>query len=74
MVPGDDPVGDAFRTVAMEREAVLHTAGGGEVPVVLRTRRVGRPAWVVMSVRDLTQARRMQQELRRSERLRRGAT
>ena len=68
VVPGDDPVGDAYRSVAVEREAVLQT-DGGEVPVLLRSRRVGRPAWVVLLVRDLSQTRRMQQELRRHERL-----
>jgi signal transduction histidine kinase len=68
VVPGDDPVGEAFRSVAAEREAVLQT-DGGEVPVLLRSRRVGRPAWVVLLVRDLSQTRRMQQELRRHERL-----
>ncbi len=68
VVPGDDPVAEAFRVARLEREAVLHTPGG-EVPVMLRTRRVGRPAWLVVSARDLTQARRLQQELRKHERL-----
>jgi signal transduction histidine kinase len=48
---------------------VLHGRGGAEVPVLLRSRRVGRPPWLVLVVRDLSQARRMQQELRRNERL-----
>jgi signal transduction histidine kinase len=68
VVPGDDPVGESFRSAAVEREAVLQT-DGGEVPVLLRSRRVGRPPWVVLLVRDLSQTRRMQQELRRHERL-----
>src|SRR5262245_48511161 len=69
VVPGDDPVREAFRVNAMEREAVLHARGGAEVPVLLRSRRVGRPPWLVLLVRDLSQTRRMQQELRRNERL-----
>ena len=68
VVPGDDPIGEAFRSAAVERETVLQT-DGGELPVLLRSRRVGRPAWVVLLVRDLSQARRLQQELRRHERL-----
>jgi two-component system sensor histidine kinase HydH len=68
VVPDDDPVGEAFRSAAVEREAVLQTEGG-ELPVLLRSRRVGRPAWVVFLVRDLSQTRRLQQELRRNERL-----
>jgi PAS domain S-box-containing protein len=69
VVPGDDPVREAFRSTAVEREAVLATRDGGEVPVLLRSRRVGKPPWVVFLVRDVSQARRMQQELRRHERL-----
>ena len=69
IVPGDDPVREAFRAAAMEREAVLHARGGAEVPVLLRSRRVGKPPWLVLLVRDLSQSRRMQQELRRNERL-----
>jgi two-component system sensor histidine kinase HydH len=69
VVSGDDPVAEAFRTSVMEREAVLHARGGEEVPVLLRSRRVGRPPWLVMAIRDLSQMRRMQQELRRHERL-----
>ena len=68
-VAGDDPVGEAFRRARHERETVLITRGGAEVPVLMRARRVGRPPWLVFSVRDLTQARRMHQELRRHERL-----
>jgi len=69
VVPDDDPVSEAFRFATVEREAVLATRDGGEVPVLLRSRRVGNPPWLVLLVRDLSQARRMQQELRRRERL-----
>jgi two-component system sensor histidine kinase HydH len=69
VVPGDDPVREAFRSATTEREAVLATRDGGEVPVLLRSRRVGTPPWVVFLLRDLSQTRRMQQELRRHERL-----
>jgi len=69
VVSGDDPVAEAFRISVMEREAVLHARGGAEVPVLLRSRRVGKPPWLVMAIRDLSQSRRLQQELRRHERL-----
>jgi two-component system, NtrC family, sensor histidine kinase HydH len=68
VVAGDDPLAEAWRVAALERETVLHTAAG-EVPVLLRTRRVGRPPWLVVTLRDLSQLRRMHQELRRNERL-----
>jgi signal transduction histidine kinase len=54
---------------SLEREAVLHTPGAGDVPVLLSARRIGRPAWVLVTLRDLTSMWRMQQELRRHERL-----
>jgi signal transduction histidine kinase len=69
VVPGDDPVAEAFRRAKQDRVAVLHGAAGGDVPVRLRSYRFGRPPWVLVSVEDLTQMRRMQQELRRHERL-----
>src|SRR5258706_4286912 len=69
VVPGDDPVREAFRATAMEREAVLQVRVGGERPVLLRSRRIGKPPWLVMVIRDLSQSRRMEQELRRHERL-----
>lgn len=68
-VAGDDPVREAFRAARGEREAVLLTPGGAELPVLLRTRRIGRPPWAAVMFRDLTQTRRLQQELRRHERL-----
>ncbi len=68
-VPGDDPAAEAFRSPATERETLLATRGGGDVPVLLRSFRFGRPPRVLLVLRDLTQPRRMQQELHRHERL-----
>lgn len=68
-VPGDDPVAETFEAATTEREILLAPQGGGEVPVLLRGFRFGRPARVLLVLRDLTQPRRMQQELRRNERL-----
>ena len=65
-VPGDDPVAEAYRAGRIEREILLAPRGGGEVPVLLRGFRFGRPARVLLVLRDLTQPRRMQQELRRN--------
>jgi signal transduction histidine kinase len=69
VVPGDDPVAETFWSATTEREILLAPRGGGEVPVLLRGFRFGRPARVLLVLRDLTQPRRMQQELRRNERL-----
>ncbi len=69
VVAGDDPVDDAFRAASFERDTVLVNGAGIEVPVAVRGFRLGRPPWVVLTLRDLTQSRRMQQELRRNERL-----
>lgn len=69
VVPGDDPVAETFRTATTEREILLAPRGGGEVPVLLRGFRFGNPARVLLVLRDLTQPRRLQQELRRNERL-----
>jgi two-component system sensor histidine kinase HydH len=69
LVPGDDPVAETYRAAATERELLLAAPGGGEVPVLLRGFRFGRPPQVLLVLRDLTQPRRMQQELRRHERL-----
>ena len=69
VVPGDDPVAEAYRAAVTERELLLAARGGGEVPVLLRGFRFGRPPQVLLVLRDLTQPRRMQQELRRHERL-----
>jgi two-component system sensor histidine kinase HydH len=68
-VAGDEPVRDAFRRGRTEREVVLIARSGGEVPVLLRSARIGRPPWVVLTLRDQTRMRRMEQELRRNERL-----
>jgi two-component system, NtrC family, sensor histidine kinase HydH len=68
-VEGEDPAGDCLRTATTEREILLAPAGGGTVPVLLRGFRFGRPPRVLLVLRDLTQPRRMQQELRRHERL-----
>ncbi len=69
VVAGEDLARDAFAATELEREAVLHTPGAGDVPVLLATHRVGRPAWVIVTLHDLTRMHRMQQELRRHERL-----
>ena len=69
VVPGQDPMRDALRAPGGECEVVLRTGTDGELPVLLHARRIGRPAWTLVVLRDLTQTRRMQQELRRHERL-----
>jgi signal transduction histidine kinase len=69
VMPGDDPVAGAYREARTEREVVLVSRPGVEIPVLLRSVRLGNPAWVMLTLRDLTQGRRMQQELRRHERL-----
>ena len=69
VIAGDEVVPEAFRSARLDREAWLHSPGG-EIPVRLHGYRIGRPPWVVLTLRDLTQTRRMQQELRRHERIR----
>ncbi len=69
VVAGEDLARDAFAASHLERETVLHTPGAGDVPVLLTAHRFGRPAWVLVTLHDLTSTRRMQQELRRHERL-----
>jgi two-component system, NtrC family, sensor histidine kinase HydH len=69
LVPGDDPVRDGYRRLRTEREAVLATPSGAELPVQLRGYRIGQPPWLVLAISDQTRVRRMQQELRRHERL-----
>ena len=69
VVPNDDPVGEAYRAARGEREGVLVARDGSEIPVLLRSYRLGRPPWVLVTLRDLTQTRRMREELRRHERL-----
>ena len=69
VVAGEDLVRDLFAAASLERQAVLHTPGAGDVPVLVTAHRVGRPAWVIVTLHDLTRMHRMQQELRRHERL-----
>jgi two-component system sensor histidine kinase HydH len=69
VVAGEDLARDVLKRARLEREAVLHTPGGGEVQVLVRGYRIGRPPWALVTLQDLTQVRRMQQELRRNERL-----
>ncbi len=68
VIAGDEVVLEAFRSARLERDVWLHGAGG-EIPVRLHGYRIGRPPWVLLTLRDLTQTRRLQQELRRHERL-----
>src|SRR5262249_17465543 len=53
----------------VEGGGVVDTGGGGDVAVVVVATRIGRPAWALVTLHDLTSMRRMQQELRRHERL-----
>src|SRR5206468_401082 len=69
VVRGDDPIDGAYRAAHVEHETVIIGRAGGEVPVRVRSLRVGRPPWVLLALRDLTQARRARQQLRRNERL-----
>jgi nitrogen-specific signal transduction histidine kinase len=69
VIPGDDPVGEGYRLRTTDREAMLVSQKGGEVPVWLKTHRIGSPPWLLVTLRDLTQLRRMHEELRRNERL-----
>jgi PAS domain S-box-containing protein len=69
LVPGDDPVRDARSRSRTERELVLVAARGAELPVLLHSIRLAASGWVVLTLRDQSQMRRMQQELRRHERL-----
>ncbi len=69
VVAGEDLARDVFASARLEREALLHTPGAGDVPVLLTASRFGRPAWVLVTLHDLTSMWRMQQELRRHERL-----
>ena len=65
----DDLFAEAPRASAGEREGVLVARDGSEVPVLVRTYRVGRPPWTLLTLRDLTQMKRLREELRRNERL-----
>ncbi len=69
VVPGDDPVRDLERRARAERETVLLGEGGVEVPVLMHGTRIGKPGWALFVLHDLTRTRRLQEELRRKERL-----
>jgi two-component system sensor histidine kinase HydH len=69
VVPGDDPVAEGYRRRTSEYESMLVTQRGGELPVSIRTFRLGSPPWLLVTLRDLTGVRRMHEELRRKERL-----
>jgi two-component system sensor histidine kinase HydH len=69
VVAGDDLAREVFQRARLEREVMLHPPGGGEVPVLLRGYRFARPGGALVTLQDLTVALRMQQELRRNERL-----
>jgi PAS domain S-box-containing protein len=68
-LPDDDPLEELLASGRLERETLLLTPEGVELPVSLRGYRLRRPAWAVLVFRDLTRPRRMQEELRRTERL-----
>jgi PAS domain S-box-containing protein len=68
-VPADDPARDARESVRIERETVVLRPDGSGTPALIRSRRIGRPAWVLLTLLDLGQQRRTQEELRRNERL-----
>jgi len=65
----DDLLTAAYRVARSEREGVLMARDGSEVPVLIRSYRLGKPPWVLITLRDLTQTRRLRAELRRHERL-----
>src|SRR5262245_45731287 len=46
VVAGDDPMREAFRRATSEREAVLAAGSGAELPVLLRSFRIGDPPWI----------------------------
>jgi len=69
VVPGEDLVREGFARARTERETVLLGRHGAEVPVLLATHRVGKPPWLLITLRDLSRMRRSQQEMRRHERL-----
>src|SRR5262249_61061439 len=68
VVTGDDPVREGYRHRVGESEAMLMTQRGGELPVTIRTFRLGTPPWLLVTLRDQTGERRMQEGLRRNQR------
>jgi signal transduction histidine kinase len=69
VVPGEDLVRESLRRVRTEREARLSGGDGSDTPVLFRSHRMGQPPWLLITLDDLTQHHRLQQELRRHERL-----
>src|SRR5262249_48174134 len=68
VVAGEEPVAEALRATRAEQESLLIGPRGGELPVLWRSRRLPGGG-VLLTLRDLSQRRRMQEELRRTERL-----
>ena len=69
VVAGDDSLAEALKRRHYEGETMLATPHGGELPVAIRTFRLGTPPWLLVTLRDLTRVRRIHEELRRNERL-----
>ena len=67
-VPGEDLLGDAKAGRPQVKETLLLTRGGIEVPTRITARRLASGATCAV-LRDLTQAQRLQRELRLRERL-----
>ena len=65
----DDLLAEVAGPKGGERESVLVARDGSEVPVLVRSYRIGRPPWTLLTLRDLTQMKRLREELRRNERL-----
>jgi nitrogen-specific signal transduction histidine kinase len=63
--PGDDVVDGQ----PLEREVLLLARGGGELPVLVRRHRLGRGRGELVTLRDLSGLRRLQQEIRLRDRL-----
>jgi len=68
VIAGEDLIGEVLRHPGAELETVLAAPEGGELPVLWRSRRLGDGRTLVF-LRDLTQLRRVREELRRNERL-----
>jgi len=68
VVAGEDLVGEALRRPETEHETMLAAPEGGELPVLWRSRRIENDRTLVL-LRDLTQLRRVREDLRRNERL-----
>ena len=67
--PGDEVVDGVPPRAGSERELLIVTRGGAELPVLLRRYPLPPPLGEVVTLRDLTQVRRMQQEIRLRDRL-----